>query len=156
FVPYGNSTTSREEHWYYVPDQGRLVGYEKEAKRFLGSIGPNGFAPPGGQPRERFRGELSSYPTFLYDAGAPAYLSFPDSVYTVDLRRRTVRPLFTPPEGQTVLWAVRWKDEKATLAIVGTDKSVHALDAAGAPVFSAPLAYDRENYGLVRVGRLED
>jgi hypothetical protein len=157
-VPYGNSTTSGEEHWYYVPDQGRLVGYEKESKRFLGSIGPDGFAPPGGQPRERFRGELSSYPTFLYDAGAPAYLSFPDGVYTVDFRRRAVRSLFIPPQGQTVLWAVRRKDEKdkATLAIVGTDKSVHALDEAGSPVFSAPLTYDRENYGLVWIGRLED
>jgi hypothetical protein len=158
FLPYANSTTSGEEHWYYVPDQGRLVGYEKESKRFLGSIGPDGFAPSGGQPRERFRGELSSYPTFLYDAGAPAYLCFPDGVYTVDFPRRAVQPLFTPPGGETVLWAARWKDEKqkVSLAIVGTDKSVHALDEAGALVFSAPLAYDRENYGVVRVGRLED
>src|SRR5262249_7007029 len=95
---------------------------------------------------------------FLYDAGAPAYLSFPDGVYTVDFPRRTVRPLFTPPEGQTVLWAARWRDEKqkVSLAIVGTDRSVHALDEAGAPGLSAPRACDGDTYGVVGVGRRED
>src|SRR5262249_28100170 len=65
---------------------------------------------------------------------------------------------FTPAEGETILGAVGWKDEKQKRlrALVLTDRAIHVLDEAGRPVLSTPLAYDRENYGSVRVGRLEN
>lgn len=158
FVSYTNSTTPGDEHWFYVPDQGRLLGYENESRRFLGSIGPDGFVAAGAAPRERFRGELLSYPSFLFDAGSPAYLGFANGVYTVDFARRAARALFTPPAGERILSTGRLRDEtqKTSLAIIATDKSVHALNEAGEPMFSAPLVYDRESYGVVRVGRFED
>ena len=106
---------------------------------------------------DRFQGPLQ-YPTKPYQAVPPPYLVFPPGVYSVDYRRRTIRTLFGPTAGQTVMWAIPWKDEdkKTKFIFVVTDKSVHVLDDVGAPVFSAPLAHDLENYGSIRFGRLEN
>jgi hypothetical protein len=79
-------------------------------------------------------------------------------VYTLDFARHTVHTLFAPADGQTVVAVIRWKDEKQKLtrAFVLTAQSVHVLDESGSPLFSAPLAYDQMDHGLVRVGRLEN
>src|SRR5262249_21262154 len=127
-VPYQNDCSSAGERWFYTADQGRLQGYDRQSKRWIGSFGPDGFVPPGEQPRERFTGQLY-YLTLPYEVGPVTYLAFPSGVYTVDFEQRTIRTLFTPPDGQTVLWAVRWKDEKQKLprVFIGTDQSVHVI-----------------------------
>jgi hypothetical protein len=140
-----------------VPDQGCLLGYDGRSKRLTGRCGPDGFVSLGQELRGRFHGE-PYYPTFLYEAVHAYYLNFPGGVYAVDFGRRTIHPLFTPAAGETVRAAVRWKDERLRLsrALVLTDKTVYILDDAGVRLFAAPLAYGRADYGLVRVGRLED
>jgi hypothetical protein len=157
-VPYQNDSSLDGERWFYVPDLGRLLGYDRQSKRLIGSFGPDGFVPADQQPRQRFEGELCNYFTYFFEVGPVAYLHFPDAVYTVDLEQRTIRILFTPGKGQTVLWAIQWKDKKRKLspAIVGTNKSVHIVDETCSVIFAAPLVHDQENYGLVRVGRLEN
>jgi hypothetical protein len=152
-----NDSSSGDERWFYVPDEGHLLGYDGRSKRLIGSCGPDGFVQAGQQPKERFQGEPYD-PSFLYEDEAAFYLAFPGGVYTLDFARHTIHTLFTPAEGQTVMAAIRWKDEKQKLsrAFVLTAKSVHVLDESGAPLFSAPLTYDRVNHGLVRVGRLEN
>jgi hypothetical protein len=153
-----NETSSGGEAWFYVPAQGRLLGYDRGSRRAIGSFGPDGFFPPGQQPRERFEGGLTTYPNQVFYTGPVAYLTFPGRVYMADFARRTIRTLFTPAQGQSVLWAVPWKDEKRklSLAVVGTDRSVHVVTESGAPVFAAPRVYDLQSHGSVRVGRLED
>jgi hypothetical protein len=155
-VPYQNPSSLGGEHWYYVFAEGRLLGYEKRSKRLIGSIGPDGFVPPGQQPTGRFPGELY-YPPLLYSALSSDYLGFSGGVYRVDFARRTVRMLFAPAPDRTVLWAVRWlgQQPKQFLAFVGTDRSVHVLDEEGTPLFSAPFAQDRENYQVELMCRLE-
>jgi hypothetical protein len=157
YVAYGNETNPGRESWFYVRAQGRLVGYDDDFHQFLGSFGPDGYAPAGQPPGERFRGELR-YSTNLWRVIPPPYLAFPGGVYDVDFSRRTVRMLFTPPAGETVLWASGWRDrrEKGALVVVSTDRSVYILTEAGAPVVSVPLAYDSEGQQLQSVGRLED
>jgi hypothetical protein len=156
YVEYENDSKPGREEWFYVPDQGRLLGYDAEYHQFLGSFGPDGFAPAGQRPGERFPGELR-YLTRLWDAAPPPFLTFPGAVYTVDFSRRTVRTLFTAPEGETVLWAGRWRDprEKGALVVVNTDRSVHVLTAAGGPVVSVPKALGPAMARLRNVGRLE-
>jgi hypothetical protein len=156
YVEYENDTKPGREEWFYVPAQGRLLGYDAEYHQFLGSFGPDGFAPAGQTPGERFRGELR-YTTRLWEAVPPSYLAFPGAVYVVDFSRRTIRALFTAPEGETVLWASRWRDrrEGGSLAVVATDRSVHVLTPAGGPVLSVPRAFDPAQSKLRTVGRLE-
>jgi hypothetical protein len=150
-----NESSSGDERWFYVPEEGLLRGYDGLSKRLIGSGGPDGFVPADREPRGRFHGD-AYHPTFLYETGTAYFLSLPGGVYALDFARHTIRTLFTPPEGQTVLAAVRWKDdrEKWSRAVVLTDQSVHVLDEAGAPLFSAPLAYGREEYGRVSVAQL--
>jgi hypothetical protein len=151
-----NESSSGDERWFYVPEEGLLRGYDGLSKRLIGSCGPSGFVPADQEPRERFHGE-AYHGSFLYETGSAYFLSLPDGVYALDFARHTIRMLFSPPEGQTVLAAGRWKDEreKWSRAFVLTDQSIYVLSEAGAPLLSAPLAYDREDYGRVSVAQLE-
>jgi hypothetical protein len=156
YVEYRNDTRPGREVWYYSAGQGRLLGYDADFNQLLGSFGPDGFTPAGRPPGARFEGELR-YPTRGWGAFSPDYLAFPGGVYTVDFSRRTIRTLFTPPRGESVVWARHWKDrrEKRSLAVVSTDRSVQVLTEAGEPVVSVPRAYDRSRYRLASVTRLE-
>jgi hypothetical protein len=156
-VKYGNESRPGNEEWWYVPDRGRLVGFDKQSNRLLGSFGPDGFLSPEGPSGQRFQGDLS-FISQLYRSLVGPYLAFPGGVYTVNFRKRTVHKLYTPADGETVLWASQWKDEerKVSVAFVSTDRSVHVLEETGFRLFSAPLAYDREMYHLADLGRLEN
>jgi hypothetical protein len=156
-VKYGNESKPGSEEWWYVPAQGRLLGYDKHSKRLIGSFGPDGFVPPDGQPGARFEGELAHF-SREYLSRANDYLAFPGGVYAVDFRKRTLQTLYIPAAGETVLWASRWVNDKPSraLAFVGTDRSVHAVDKAGSRVLAARLPYDRETYRIASAGQLED
>jgi hypothetical protein len=156
-VKYGNESKPGNEEWWYVPGRGRLFGYDKQSNQLLGSFGPDGFLQPEEQSGQRFQGELS-YISQLYWSRVSPYLAFPGGVYSVNFRKRTVRKLYVPGAGETVLWASRWEDEerKLSVAFVGTDRSVHVLDETGTRLLSAPLAYGRESYHLADLGRLEN
>jgi hypothetical protein len=157
FVWYLDDTQGRNDFWWYVPDGGRVVGYEEDHKSFLGSYGPDGFAGPDQPPGERFQGDLS-YMTRNWEAFPVHYLAFPRTAYTIDFSRRQVRTLYTAAEGETVVWAGRWKDprEKEYLPFVTTDRAVHFFTEAGAPVVSLPRACDYERFILWQVVRLEE
>jgi hypothetical protein len=157
FVECVNDTLPHGEVWWYAPNQGRVLGYDEDFHQLLGSFGPDDFVPAGQQPGGRFQGELLSV-TRMWDAFPATYLTFPGGVYTAQFARRTIQPLFIPAPGETVVWAGKWKDpkEKQSLTVVSTDKTVHVLTEAGSPVFSVPLAFDREQYRLRGVRRLDD
>ena len=156
-VKYANESKPGSEDWWYVPAEGRLLGYDKHTKRLIGSFGPDGFAAPDERPRGRFEGEIYHF-SRDYLSRARDYLTFPGGVYTVDFRKRTLRTLFVPAAGETVFWASRWEDEKQkpSLAFVCTDQSIHVVDEAGSWVLSVPLAFDRDSYRIQSVGRLEN
>jgi hypothetical protein len=156
-VKYGNESKPGNEEWWYVPSRGRLLGYDKQSKQPLGSFGPDGFLPPDDSSGESFRGDLAFVSQFYSSRVAP-YLAFSGGVYSVNFRKRTVQAFYVPVAGETVLWASRWEDEtrKLSLAFVGTDQSIHVLDNTGDRLLSVPLAYDRVNYLIVDVGRLEN
>jgi hypothetical protein len=156
FVEYGNETLAGDEHWFYAPDQGRLVGYDAKHRLPVGSFGPDGFVPHGERPTGRFPGELIQH-TDLWEVKSPNCLAFPEAVYDVDFARHALQTLFTAPEGETVLAARRWKDLKRPpeLLLIQTDRRVYVRTEAGAPLLSVPLAYDPRDYA-VSVGRLQD
>src|SRR5262249_20320731 len=156
-IEHRNPTRPGNEDWFFVPDEGRLLGYDRQTKRLVGSFGPDGFVPADGQPKERFKGipyHASNFPKSF----TPDYLAFPNAVYRIDFHKRSIQTLFVPAAGETVLWADRLRIEKdnLSLAFVGTEKSFHVLDETGLEVFSAALATDLENYQVKRIGRLED
>ncbi len=151
YVECGNGSKPGNERWYYDQTQGRLFGYDKYYRQLLGSIGPDGFTPAGQQSAERFRGKLR-YRTNRGQAMESEYLAFPGGVYAVDFARRTIRTLFTPAAGETVTFAVRWRER----VVVCTDRSFHVLTKESAPLVSVPRVFDFEKYGNVIIGRLEN
>jgi hypothetical protein len=155
-VKYGNESKPGNEEWWYVPARGRLLGYDKQSNQLLGSFGPDGFLPPDGPAGERFQGELAYHSQIYFSRVAP-YLAFPGGVYTVNFRKRKVRTLYEPANGETVLWASRWEDEpkKLSVAFVGTDQAIHVLNEMGVRVLSLPLEYDLKSYQIGYMGRLE-
>jgi hypothetical protein len=157
FVEYDNRSRPGGEKWWYVPDQGRLLGYDKQSHQRVGSFGPDGFSRPDEQPGQRFQGELAHFSRFYYSKAAP-YLAFPGGVYAVNFRVPTVHTLFIPAAGEKVLWASRWEDEKQRLALVfiGTDQAIRVLDESGSPVVSTPGIPGLDNYCVTRVGRLNN
>jgi hypothetical protein len=157
YVEYENETKPGREEWFYAHDQGRLLGYDGDFHQFLGSFGPDGFTPAGQPAGERFRGELR-YLTRFWQTPPVSYLTFPGGVYDVDFSRRTIRSVFTPSAGETVLWASEWRDrrEKGSLVVMRTDQTVHILTEAGTPVVSVPMACDPGRQRLRSVGRLDD
>jgi hypothetical protein len=156
-VKYGNNTQPGNEWWWYVPSQGRLVGYDKPSFQPIGSFGPAGFAGPGQKTADRFSEELI-HVSRAYSSWADDYLTFPNAVYKVDFRKRIVRSIFTAGTGETVHWASRWENENLKLAIafVCTNQAIHIADDAGSRPLSLPLAKDLEGYEVGSFGRLEN
>lgn len=163
-VKFSNETRPADEDWWYVPDVGRLFGYERRSKRPVGSFGPDGFARPREPAAGRFHG-VPAHVSRAYFCLAAPYLALPGGVYAVNFRTQQVRPLFVAAAGETVRWASRWDDGRAgssvlgsqgPLAFVGTDRAIHAITEQGDRRFSARLAYDPRTYGVTRLGRLED
>jgi hypothetical protein len=155
-----NHTRPGNEKWWYVPDQGRLLGYDKLSCQRIGSIGPEGFARPDEQPGDRFHGDLAHSSRFFYSKAGP-YLAFPGGVYSVNFRTLTVQKLFTPSGKESVRWASRWEDEnqKAALIFVGTTDRICVLDEKGSPLVAAPHARGLENlrfHRVTRVGQLDN
>jgi hypothetical protein len=156
-LEFKNATTPSSEAWWFAPAQGRFLGYDKTTKHLIGSFGPGGFADPGKLMGEKFNGGACSV-GFGYDATVRYPLAFPDGAYTVDFRKGIVQKVFSPPAGETVVWASQREDEREKWfhMFVGTEKMLHVFDDAGTPVCSATLPIDLENYRLMLVGRFDN
>jgi hypothetical protein len=155
YVECRNETKPGNERWYYDQAQGRLVGRHLYYHHLLGSFGPDGFTPPGAQPGQGFEGELRYENNRWYTFNIQ-FLAFPGRVYTVDFARRTIRALFTPSAGETVVSAGECEDflTKDEWFVVGTEKSFHFLTEEGSPMVSVPRAHDCYGY-LPGLGKLE-
>jgi hypothetical protein len=154
-LAYKNETTPPHQSWWYVPSQGRVLGYDKGLKYILGSFGPDGFVPPGGQPGGRFHGPVVQR-SLGYDASAGDSLVFSAGAYTVDFHRGVVHPVFVPPPGERVRWASKQADRREhwRMSFVGTDQAIHFLDHTGKELLAVPLAYDLATDQPNLVGRL--
>ena len=154
-VPIENKATT--ERWFYVPEQGRLLGYDRKSQRLIGSFGPDGFVPAGQAAGVPFQGRLY-HASQLFTAVSPDYLAFPGGVYAVDFAEGAVKKIFTPAEGEIVKSAHREKDEqlKGPFGFVFTDKTINVINETGLPVVSVPWTHDRVNYEIALFGRLEN
>ena len=84
-------------NWFYLPDTGRLEGYNQKSRRFIGSLGPSGLIPADQHPTDRFT-SLS----FQRWHDRSRLFVVPDGVYAIDLTGRTVEPLYLPEPGMEI------------------------------------------------------
>ena len=70
---------------------------------------------------------------------------------------RTIRMLFTPAVGETVMGVSRWnQDGKRTVLVMSTDRLFHIVTEKGTPVVSLPRALDHGKYVPIFVGEFEN
>jgi hypothetical protein len=149
-----NESSPTDELWFYDAFRRRVFGYDPILHYCVGSIGPDGFVPPGEEPRERFQGELC-YQSTRWQGEPQPFLAFPGAVYGVHFGRRKIRMLFTPARGETVTSAEWWRDldTRRRFIVVSTDCSIHFLKEDGRSLVSIPRDYEQHRF--VQVGLLE-
>jgi hypothetical protein len=156
YVQLSNDSSPGNERWYFDHSEGRLLGFDAYYHNYLGSFGPDGFAPPEREPGTRFSGELR-YITNRGQYLTGEYLVLADGVHVVDFARRTIRTVYRPEVGESVMSMGRWfQGGKRILLVVGTDKSFHVLTEDGARVVTLPRALPHGKYGPIFVGLFED
>jgi hypothetical protein len=75
--------------WYYWGRYGRLVGYDIATRRFIGSLGPDGFA-------QNVAGDGSRFDHAPAHASASRrIINTADTVYALDLEHRATKAIFT-------------------------------------------------------------
>jgi len=115
--------------WYWTR-QGHLAGYEGRTHRFVGSLGPRGLV----------RDSLSSGEAFFRPGGggnyiSPRTLATSNTVYQVDPRNRSVKPIFTI-SGDDRIGGTRDVPEDATIIV--TKQFIQLVGAEGRVICQLP------------------
>jgi hypothetical protein len=135
--------------WFYWKRYGRLAGYDLLTRRFIGSLGPKGFARDIAGAGDRFNNPTGgTYARILATA---------TTVFEVDVEQRTTKPLFTTSEDDPILAA---QEISLTASVweysaVVTKRFVHLLTAEGKPLWKAPYAQAYPDYARIALYCLE-
>jgi hypothetical protein len=92
--------SSSREKWYCVPSHGTVDGYDTRTGRYIGSIGEDGFAPPGGvaKPFDHMQPSALNENNGLFSA-----IITRNAVFSLNVPDRQVRKLFSSPADDPVL-----------------------------------------------------
>ncbi|MEI7937110.1 MAG: hypothetical protein WCK27_10495 [Verrucomicrobiota bacterium] len=138
-----------DEVWYYWDRYGRLVGYDRTTRRFIGSLGPKGFAldVAGGGDRFNNRTGGRHHETLATDT----------IVFLVDVARRTVKPLFSTAVDDPILAVaeVSFDNRNWEFTAVVTKKAIHLLTREGKQVWETPYEPGYPDYAKIDVYFLE-
>ena len=139
--------------WYYWNRYGRLVGYDIATRRFIGSVGPNGFADDLSGGGDRFNApERDRYPPVPLRT-----LRTATAIYRADLQNRAINTLFTTEKDETILGAtdVFLNGADWDYTVVVTKRHIRLLTPEGKVVWKTPYNQAYPDYGHVRVSFLE-
>jgi hypothetical protein len=149
-------TTPSNEVWWYARAQRQMLGYDKLTKNLIGKFGPAGFVDVDQPVQQPFQA-TPAFNGVGWRSWVEYPLALPSGAFTVDFRKGIVKKVFSPPPGETVLWASQREDEREKWfhMYLGTDQSLYVLDEAGTLVCRAPLVRKLDGYSLMAVGRLD-
>jgi len=135
--------------WYYWDRYGRLAGYDLVTRRFIGSLGPRGFARDLAGGGDRFSNPMGDR--------RERTLRTATTVFLVDVEQRTTRPLFATPEDDPILAVqeivLNGYDWEYTAVV--TKRFIHLLTGEGKPVWSIPYEPAYPDYARIQVYFLE-
>ncbi len=141
--------------WYYWDRYRRLVGYDIATRRFIGSLGPDGFALDVPGDGTRFGTDQGDY----YVVASRRIINTAQSVYELDLDHRTARTLFTvtniPNETIGRIGEVSLNNYDWDYTLVVTRHFVHLLTPEGKVVWRADYKPGYPDYNQVQVAILE-
>ncbi len=143
--------------WYWCPN-GRLWGYDIASRRFIGSMGPNGFLSGQSEGPDHFTHAENQYGNGYYYSYYPAQTLMTDTtVYALDYDNRTSRPFFTATNNERIGYAI---DIGANMGdwintLVVTRDFVHVLTPDGKIICQAPYEPTYPSYDGIEVYFLE-
>jgi ABC-type transport system involved in multi-copper enzyme maturation permease subunit len=140
--------------WYYSAPRRRLVGYNLATRRFVGSLGPKGFATDLAGDGDRFDAPIRYY-NF---PGTPLTLRTATAIYRIDVQDRTVKTIFVVDSddlilSQTDIEAYGRDWDKNTLVV--TKRLVCLLKPDGAEVWKVPYQPAYPDYPDIGVSFLQ-
>jgi hypothetical protein len=141
---------SRETVWFYWDRYGRLAGYDVLTRRFIGSLGPKGFARNIRGSGDRFNKPLERHRSRT--------LATATQVFRVDLEQRTTQPIFTTTEDDPILGVEEmelYSFEFDYGAVVATKRFIHLLTREGKLVWKAPYEPSYPGYDNIHLCILE-
>jgi hypothetical protein len=151
--------------WYWNRN-GRLWGYDTASRRFIGSLGPDGFAPGNTSGTARFTWTEGPIEDHYHGSAsfAPRTLMTDHAVYLLDLDHRVVKPLYVATNNDRIGWAsdvslqLRWYPDWGPswdYTIVVTTNFVSLLTPDGNLVWQTPYTPTYPAYNDVEVSFLE-
>ncbi|MCC7145826.1 MAG: hypothetical protein IT443_05225 [Phycisphaeraceae bacterium] len=141
-----------EVWWVYEAALGRVVGYRWPEWTRVGSIGPEGFAEDGAEPKSRFRGRMLSNPNVM---GKDLWLCLSSGVYQLDAEQRQMRPVYEARPGQEIVQV----GNRAALPhhlVIQTDKTLELVgreEKFGNVVL--PLLEDQADYRYIGIAPID-
>lgn len=142
--------------WYWNRN-GRLWAYDVASRRFLGTLGPNGFTPGVAYGPDRFSDEsvAGRYNGYACPAGT---LMTGTAVYKPDLDGRTAGILFRPGNGERIGGVLDISTNGAdwSYTLIAGEKSVQMLQPDGKTVWQTPFEPGYPDYNDVNVSFLEN
>ena len=151
--------------WYYWGRYGRLAGYDKATRRFIGSLGPDGFSKDLSGTRFRFDIRSNNY-----EPVQARILNDAQTVFEPDLEHRGIKTLFTATNenyaaarlatnaSRTTIGAVRTVSLNGNdwdYTIVVTRNFVRLLTPDGMVLWQEPYQPAYTDYTRVQVAFLE-
>ncbi len=130
-------------HWFFWRTHGRLAGYDRFSRKFIGSIGPDGFST-----------EIAGLPSFsgafkqgIWDR--PYFLTTDTTIYDVNLQEKTVKSLYQV-DAQTPILGISSTAYSSTRKqpLLVTDKAVHLLNGEGQKLLEVPVENASRHAGI--------
>lgn len=143
--------------WYWCPN-GRLWAYDMASRRFIGSMGPSGFAQGLTTGPDHFTRLESQYGYGYYYQYYPARTLMTDTaVYQLDYNNRTSRPFFTTTNSERIGDALDISMDMGSwdYTLVVTRDFVYILKPDGQTLCQVPYEPKYPSYTEVQVNFLQ-
>jgi ABC-type transport system involved in multi-copper enzyme maturation permease subunit len=152
----------RHTLWFYMHATGRIEGYDVQTRRFIGSIGPEGFAAANKHGDGSGFLHDSRWDNFAWNGSpgvVPAFsrlsgwlMASATGVYQVDLDNRSVKLLWTATTNGTIQACSSGFARNLTLVVTRSNLLLFDFNSEGAKeVWSTPFPYSTEDYSSAQV-----
>lgn len=144
--------------WYWNRN-GRLWAYDVASRRFLGSLGPNGFTPAVAFGSDRFRpeGQEGQYSGYYHSSYPACTLRTGTAVYKLDLDNRAASVLFRTGNDERIGGAldISTNGFDWNYTLVASEKTIRLLKPDGKAVWQTPFEPAYPDYNGVTLSFLE-
>ncbi len=138
--------------WFFMNGSKRIEGYDVQSRRFIGSIGPDGFAINKTGDGSQFLNDGNRWQYYGGFDDIRQTVASANSLYEVDLGNRTAKPLWTTGAADPILGISKGNLRQNTVVLTRTNiHFFHLTGTAAMLVWSIPSTYPVHDYPSVSV-----